>query len=218
MLSVYIACLLFGGILLAVSFIMGGGHDASTDVHGSLDIHSDTDIHASLSSGGGIDTHADIGHTGEVSSHALESQQQDGDSGDAVKFISLRNIIFFIAFFGLTGTALELLSVSGIITLLFSIVMGAFSAVTGYKFMKYLKSSESGEAINIYSLQGRTGKVIMNLSKEKQGKILIDAGNQSIEMRSLLAENTLEDELKYGDKVIIIEVKNNIAIVIKSEL
>jgi membrane protein implicated in regulation of membrane protease activity len=216
MLSIYIACLIFGGLLLAASFFMGSGHDV--DAHDSLDIHTDTDFHSALEGGGNIDTHAEITHSDDFGSHSIDNQQHGENPGDAVKFISFRNIIFFLSFFGLTGTALSMINISGIITLVSAIFIGFFSAITGYRFMKYLKSSESGEAINIYSLQGKTGKVILNLTKEKQGKILIEAGAHSIEIRSILSENSTEDELKNGDKIIIIDIKDNLATVIKSDL
>lgn len=201
MLTLYIACLIFGGLLLGFSFFGGGEHDSDTD-H-SLDSGHD---------GGGLldsGTDTSIEHSGDL--HSEIEPAHHSTTTEAAKFFSFRNAIFFIAFFGLTGTVLELLSTAAILTFIFSSGMGSFAWFTGFKIMNYLKQSESGETLNIKSLKGRQCVVSLNVSKNQKGKILVDTGGQRIELMALTDENCQKDEFLPHEKALIIDISKDLA-------
>ncbi len=98
MLTLYLVCLVLGGVLIAVS-IFGGG-DADVDVAADADV----DL-------GEVD--AETGGEGVVA---------------AARFLSMRNLVFFLAFFGLAGTLLTLLQANSVATVLTSVGLGALAA------------------------------------------------------------------------------------------
>ncbi|MAT38323.1 MAG: hypothetical protein CL946_01825, partial [Ectothiorhodospiraceae bacterium] len=142
MLTLYLVCLGFGGILLALQMLTGGSdmdHDAGADIDHDLDMH--TDVDHSLDIGDGevdlstdvdadtsVDLQSDVGHdihpmhTGTAPEHV-----QPQDVGDSIKFFSLRTVIFFTAFFGLTGSVLSWMSIAFLPTLLSAVGMGGFA-------------------------------------------------------------------------------------------
>lgn len=231
MLIFYLACLIFGGGLLAFSLLMGGDHSDSADAHHSLDFHGDVE-HPQ------IEVHKDISHLIDTDNdisdghHSLEVQH-DGDlthshpetvhvdkqkAGDAVKLISFRNIIYFIAFFGLTGTVLDYMAINAALTFLSSSGMGIISAIFGYKFMKYLKDTESGEATNIADFKGKPAKVVLQLSKDQLGKVKLEVAAQTTEIPAKASEIAKKDFFNVGDNVLIIEIKNNTAYIVETDL
>lgn len=206
MLTLYLACLIFGGILLAVSlFSDSGEHEVE---HGFDADHSLGD--------GDLDT------SDEISSHSLDHDSDishnSGHITDAVKFFSLRNIVFFLTFFGLTGSALNFLHFNSIFTVIISLVMGGFSSGLGYQFMKYLKNSETGTDSSIKQLEGRIGKVVLPVGKTKTGKLLLESRGQYFEIQALLAENSQHESLNNGEQVLVLEIINNIAYIEKNDL
>lgn len=101
MLSLYIAALIFGGGLLALSLLGGHGHgDADGDGH--VDLHGDADA-------GDHDQHSGAHH---AAGHAEHPDAHVKGGGDFVTiFVSLRFWTFLLGFGGLTGLLLTLLSV-----------------------------------------------------------------------------------------------------------
>lgn len=193
MLAIYLAALIFGGIFLGFTLFSGSDSDSS-DVSHDTDLSHDT---------------GDLGH-GDIPSHGLMAE--------AAQFFSIRNIIFFLTFFGLTGSVLSWLDTNSIVTFLSSMTMGVFSAGFGYAFMKYIKNSDSGESISIRSLTGRVGKVVLPATKNKRGKVLISSSSGTIELTAIVSEASDEDELKIGETILVIDFSDNDAIITKSDL
>jgi len=192
-----------------------GDHDGDAGDHSALDA-GHTDLSHEL------DTHISDFHSSteiEISdagtSHAVQHLQSDAT--DAVSFISFRNITFFLAFFGLTGLILDFLTIPFFIALFSSIGMGAFAWGFGHKLMKYLKSSETGEGIDIAELKGRNAIVSLPISKELKGKILIHTETSNFEIIARVSEVAMKDHFNPRDEVLIIEINNNVAYVVESD-
>lgn len=200
MLELYLAFLIFGGLLLAGSLILGGDH------HSSIESGADTDIHLGDS------------HSVSIGNHSIEQHSEITNISDAVKFVSFRNFIYFSAFFGLTGTILTLLDIVFLLSLPISLIIGGISAYTGYRFMKYLKATESGEAINILQLEGKVGEVTVNIYKNHPGKLKIEFGGKFDEFIAILSEDSSKEMLSKGEKALVIDIENNKLIVTDFEL
>lgn len=225
MLTLYIVCLILGGALLAFSLLAGGdgdhGADHSIDAHHDFDgaHHFDADAHGEvhLHAGEGGD-HVDLHADHEIAAHDdAQIQVEHSDPAEFVKFFSFRNMIYFLAFFGLTGVAMELLDTAASFAFVSSILMGGFAWVFGYRFMKYLKSSESGQSVNVFNLRGKTAKVSLRIGRKKQGKIIVATGDNTLEMFAKISDASDYEEFKSGEDVLIIEVKNNLAYVVKAD-
>lgn len=200
----YLACLIFGGILMAFSLFFGGESDHSPEFHGELEM-AGADPELSLDADHEIEVHHDAGD-----SHS--------NASEGAKFISFRNIIFFLTFFGLTGTVFHFINISEIITFLASTAMGGFAWSFGYMFMSYLKKSESGQAVNTYNLKGKIAKVTLPVGKGHKGKILVEASGNLHQLQAVLSEEATDEMITNNQKVLIIDIIDNTAICVKYEL
>lgn len=198
MISVYVASLIFGGILVLFSLFFGGEHNSDADSH--IDFDSDA---------------SDISHEISEIHHDIDSESS---VTDAVQFFSFRNLTYFITFFGLTGTIFSLLKYENILTLLLSIGIGTFAWVFSYRLIKYLKQSSSGETFNISDLKGKKGKVSLETGKNKKGKVIIDYLHSNYEIPAIISENANVEKLKFGEEILVIEINNGIAVIDKFDL
>jgi hypothetical protein len=200
MLPLYVASLIFGGILITFSLFFGGEHTTDTDA----DVHTDLDF-----------------DTDDIP-HDVAASDLDAHSGSAVtevfQFFSLRNITYFTAFFGLTGTIFSLLNFASIITLLSSLGIGGFAWVFSYRLIKYLKSSASGETFDVIELRGKKGKISLEASKMRKGKVIVDFKGSNYEIPAIVSENSEIEKLKFREDVLVIDIQNGIAVIEKYDL
>ncbi|MDQ1266538.1 MAG: hypothetical protein QG635_1690, partial [Bacteroidota bacterium] len=197
MLIFYLVCLILGGGLIASSLILGGHYGG--DISHDLDAHSGISHElASETESGDAASYSDISHdiTHSSGNHLITHE----NPADSIKLISFRNLTYFMAFFGLTGTGLNILGVSSFFSFFSSVVLGSIAAYYGYRLMKYFKSSETGQALNIYDLKGRTGKIILNVSKSIKGKISIDVGGRTCELMSKVSDISVRDSFRIGEE------------------
>lgn len=240
MLTIYIACLVFGAVLVTMSLFAGGdadhggfdhadaGHalgahggiDHGMDAPNDLHVGAPQDMHALPPDHGDavapIDTHAgDMQVTHSAGDHVQTGQEHL--TAEAARFLSFRNGVYFMAFFGLTGTVLTMLSIPGIIAFLSSVGLGMFSAYTGYRFMGYLSRTQSGQPVNLFDLQGRLAEVSLTVSRKQPGKIVLETGGQRHQLIARTAEESSKGTFHGGDHVIISRIENGVAFVIESD-
>lgn len=200
MMTLYLACLIFGGIFIVVSLFFGSDADAGVESGGDLHFDAGADVH---------DVHLDAStDTGVHHGEGLT---------ETIKFLSLRNIVFFIAFFGLTGTVLTWLGAWAIFTFPVSLAMGLFSATLMHKTLRYLVKTEVSGGVNLEDLTGLSAKVVIGLSRTQRGKISLKTGGQYMQILALAADVAGPPEFKPGEEVVILEVQNGVAYVVEKE-
>ncbi|MCZ7555158.1 MAG: hypothetical protein M5R41_01980 [Bacteroidia bacterium] len=225
MLTLYLACLISGAILLIISLFSGGdaemdhGLEAHTDfdhglaAHGDMghsieahvDVATDTDV-------GGAVVHAGGAHDSVVEAHGGEMESGSGGAlAAAFQFFSFRNIVYLTTFFGLTGSALTWLGTGTLLTFLSSIGMGGFAMMIGHKFMRYLKDTESGQSLHERDLVGHVGVITLPPTKERKGKIRVTIGGQTLELLAIIHADSTREEFRYAEQVLILEFEHNIA-------
>ncbi len=201
MLTLYLVCLLFGGIFLVVTLLSGTDVDS-----GGMDFHGDwsTDFHGDLSG----DMHGDLSADASV----------DGEGvADAVKFLSFRTIVFFLAFFGLTGVCLSWLDTPALVNFATAVVMGAFSGVLVHRIMRYLKQTEAGSVPNLKTLEGMRAQVSIGISREQRGKIVVNTGEQFLQMLAKVAQEARKDQFAPGEIVTVVRVEDDLALVAEED-
>jgi hypothetical protein len=206
MFTLYLACLIFGGILLGASlFSMGDSHadagnsDGLGDAGNGIADSDISDIHTEL-----IQTGHDVSTESE---HYLQISKTS-HAKDVSQFLSFRNIIFFTSFFGLTGTLFTFFEVGEILTLISSLTIGGLSWFTGFAFMKYLKNTESGEELKMTELIGKSGVIEIPITKDKKGKIIVNVGSYSREYPAMLSEASKLEKIDRSQKVLVIDVSD----------
>jgi membrane protein implicated in regulation of membrane protease activity len=188
MLVVYLSSLIVGGSLLSFS-IFSGGHDADGDF--------DTDLDADAS----------------VDGFEAESADVDGGHDDLHDFgaldvwlplTSLRFWTFFLAFFGLVGTALALASPMALtLTLVPSAGVGYLSGISAVRVLRVLSRQQIGAALDIEGLVGEVGQLLLPVAPGQDGKILLEVAGRTLE---LTAESD-DEELKLGDSAVVLGVR-----------
>jgi hypothetical protein len=184
MLTMYLVCLLLGGLLIALS-IFGGG-DADVDVAGDADVDVEADVDAE---GGGEGVAA------------------------AARFLSMRNLVFFMGFFGLTGTLLTLLQANHLAALLTSVGLGALAAFAVHRLMGYLRTSQSGALPSASVLGGAEARVVVGLAGTRPGKVDVVAGDRTYQFVARIHEGAKVDHVEVGDTVVVVRIQDGIALV-----
>jgi membrane protein implicated in regulation of membrane protease activity len=186
MLTLYLVCLVLGGLLIAVSIFGGGDADVDVDVTADTDVDVEADVDAE---GGGQGVSA------------------------AARFLSMRNLVFFMAFFGLTGTLLTLLQAHHLATLAASIGLGAVAAYAVQRLMDYLRASQSGALPGASALAGAEARVVVGLAGTRPGKVDVVAGDRTYQFVARMHEGAGVDHVEVGDTVVVVRIQDGIALV-----
>lgn len=187
MMTAYLACLGFGGVLTVASLVTGSGDGAS-------DAQADA---ASLSSEGGDGAH--VHHGG---SHL---------SVGVLPFLSLRFWIFSITFFGLTGTGLTGLGAGG--AAIVGGIASFFGLGAGYTASRVLQSlarTPVGLLGDASTHVGREGTLLLPLSREQRTKVRLSIGGITTD---LVAETESEEKLPAGANVLVVAIRGTVALV-----
>jgi len=191
---IYLATLIFGGVLLGTSILLGGHGDMDADIDADLDIDLDIDLDVDGdmdldADAGGFDKDFDVAGAGDVFFWPLKS----------VRFWT-----FFSAFFGLTGLALEGLDLmSTIPALITASTMGVGIGWTASAVIRNLARDDSGRAAQAKDYIGKTARVIVPVKPGGVGKVRVAIRGQNID---LLAVTDEEEPLTSEDEVLVIEL------------
>lgn len=200
LLYVYIGSLVVGGILLGASLLLGHDSDADADV----DMDADAGLEVDGADVDGPD-HGDLDH-GDL--------DHGGFSEVWLPFMSLRFWVFFLAFFGATGTVLSLFALAGKWpTLVASLVMGLLIGVSAAFVIQRLKRDVVGEVADEQHFKGQEGTVLLPLSAQKQGKVRLTVQGQIVDLPARTDE---ELEIPVGEKVLVIDCADHTLIVVRA--
>lgn len=182
MLTVYLACLVFGGALLLFTILFGAESDVGYDLDTDFDLES--------------------GASFEMQGEGLAA---------AVQFLSFRNLVFFCAFFGLTGSLLTWTGSPFLVTLSSAIVLGLFAAVLCHKLMIYLRTSESGQVTDHSEFSGMTARVTLPVEKGTRGKVSIATSERKVQMLAEVAEEATKRSFSEGETATVVRVVGGVA-------
>jgi membrane protein implicated in regulation of membrane protease activity len=196
--SVYLISLIVGGFFVLLSIF--GGADHESDFDADVDVDADFDISADVDADADMDLHL------------------DGDLGAGlgiVDLLSIRALFLFAAFFGLTGTLLDLAGTQEPLIALLSVLVGLVVGLGGNYIIKKFAYEHVSSAIEGRDYQGRTAKVILPFAGDDRGKITLEVKGQRLQLpaRSLDLE-TLES-FGPGDEVVVVRMDGRVAEVVK---
>jgi hypothetical protein len=188
-LTLYLVCLIAGGTLLVVSLFGGGDADVDVDV----------------------DVDADVATDGDVAEAGTEAEGEGVVA--AARFLSLRNLVFFVAFFGLSGTLLSLLRADAVVALAVSSVLGAAAAVAVHLSMSYLRRSESGALRSLVTLAGAQARVLVGLTRTRPGKVTVVTGDGTHQLVARIHDAAASERFEAGDTVVVVRFQDGVALV-----
>lgn len=179
----YIGALVFGGVLLMSSILLGGHDDADVD---GVDFDKDLDFDG----GDDFDGDKDI--------------DLDGDIGIFWIFRSLRFWTFFLAFFGLTGVIFEAFGLAGeMVTLALSIGMGALVGVSGAAAIRKLMNDQTADAAHDGDYIGKSAKVVVPVQPGGVGKVRVEIKGRQVDVLATTDGEAITSE----DEVLIVEME-----------
>ncbi len=189
MFAVYVFCSVVGGGLLLFSLVFGG--DGEADLEVGADVELDVDGGFELEAGDG-------GH--------------DFFSGFA-EFFSVRGLIFFVAFFGMTGLVLDLLTVAPALTISLALGVGVFCAFVNFQAFRYLRRTESSSALASVDAEGCEAQVVLPISSEQRGKVNVRVQGQMMPLLAKPFDIETESSFEVGRRVLVIRVEAGVAYV-----
>jgi hypothetical protein len=196
-LGIYIVAAILGAGLLAMSLLAGGGggHDVDTGAGGDLGVAHDVEV-----------------------SHPMLADAEHPGFGEAVlSFFRPRNIIFFLAGFGLTGTLLTVIGSRPVFTLLAALGMGSGFFLLSHVVFTFLRRAETGTgALSEAELMGERARVTLPLVPGHPGRVACLLGGREVYLTARLAPG-LTEPIPAGREVIVSTVTNGVAEVLPPE-
>lgn len=188
--------------------MLGGESDSDADAE--LDIDADANLDIDVDAEIDTDIDADVGHAAHVGNAV-------GGGVGIVDLLSVRFLFLFAAFFGLTGTLMQLAGTAEPFTAVASVVTGLVAGLGGNYFIKTVGYRTVSSEVTSIDLIGSSAQVTVPFSTGERGKIKMISGGRQV---SLVAE-ALQDETDLvfdpGDDVVVVRMKGSVAEVVKPD-
>lgn len=197
MFTIYVAFLVFGGLLLGASVFLGG-----EDAAGELDAATDLELgEASVDAGESLD---------------IQDNQLDLSGADSVLWPlrTMRFWTFFAAFCGLTGITLEILGLPTQLAAAIAIAIGTGTGGFASWTLRKLGQIQSGQASDGNDYIGKQAQVLVPVRPGRTGKIRVQVRGQTLDM---LAIGDGTQSLATHDRVMIIEMQGTRARIVPYE-
>lgn len=187
MLTLYIITAVVGGALVLIS-AFAGGHDMETGVDHDFDHDADHD-----------------------SDHAHDATHDVS----WMPFFSMRFWTFLIATYGVTGTALTLMTdTPGPVVLGWSIALGLVTGLAVFFLMQALKLASADSTVNATDFLGMEALVTVPIRGALMGSVRVSVKGESLDLHATSQDEAMLGE---GDKVVIVEMENGQARVVPRE-
>lgn len=203
MVALYLASLLFGGVLVGTSVLFGGIKSLAADGAGELDIDSaaEADVIGDVElEGAELDADADFGDT--------TLSVDPADVAIWMPFFSLRFYTFGTTAFGMIGLALSFLVQSQLLTAAVAGLGGlGIGWSTAWLFQKLARRPVSGET-STQRYVGHEARVVLPIRPPKQGIVALQTYQGRLD---LTAESQDDQALDVGETVLIASIQGGVA-------
>ena len=197
MFGFYLASAIIGWAFVGLFLFGGIDTDVDADFDADVDADFDADVDADL------DGDLDAAGSGFASSIAAAG----------LSLLSFRSIMFFLAFFGLTGIILGVIDASAPATLLAAIGVGAFAWVFNSFVFRALTVADVSSSLKEADLRGALGEVVLPISPGHRGRIAIEVGNQRRYLTAQPHEAAKQSSFAVGDPIVVVGLKRGAALV-----
>lgn len=207
MLTVYLSCLIVGGVFVGLSTLGAVGKDIDADADADMDVDADVDVDVDVDADVDVDVDADVdGSVGDVG-HALTVT--DASHGLAPRrrvwlpMLSFRFWTFGSAFFGLTGTLLSTLTGVGVVpVVLTSAVTGVGVGTMSAWMVRWLRRPV-GASVLLSDYTGCDGELELPLREGGVTRIRLRVQGRE---RTMLAVASKPTALERGAKVLVLGI------------
>lgn len=194
MLTLYLTCLVGGGIFVALSVFSGIDSDADFDVDQGLDIDAEIAVE--------VEVHGASPASMADASHGLNDGQRRGANRLWLPFFSFRFWTFGAAFFGMTGSALTSLSQSGEpLTLGISSAVGVCVGSAAALLVRMLQKPVGQKRLRADDFTGASGELLLGLSEAGVSKVRVHGPGGVHELLALCDDGR---SLAKGTRVVVL--------------
>jgi membrane protein implicated in regulation of membrane protease activity len=161
---------------------------------------------------GGIDTDADFDADVDADvDFDADGGLASGLASAALSLLSFRSIMFFMAFFGLTGMVLDLIGTGTVLTLLAAIGVGVFAWVLNSFVFRALKVADVSSTLVEADLRGAIGRVVLPINPGHRGRISIEAGDQRRYLTAEPFDPARRPSYAVGDAIVVVDLDRGTA-------
>lgn len=192
MFGVYLFSAVVGWLLVAFFLVSGGDTDFDAgSFDADIDLGGDADLDIDAAPGGVIDL--------------------------LLSYISLRSVVFFLAFFGLTGIVLDALGTNALITAVAASGTGFFAATVNNTLIGYIQRTGASSDVRNRTIAGNAAEVVLPIAVGRKGRVAVEVGGQRIYLVATPYTTDAGEAFEVGETVVVIEVDRDGAKVARME-
>lgn len=184
MFTVFLFLAVVGWIFVAIFLFSSADFDVDVDIDTDVDMDID-------GGGGGLDTGLDL----------------------LGALLSFRSLVFFAAFFGLTGMVLTWLGAGTALAVILAVAIGLFTAYINTQLMRYLRRTSVGSRVSDSRIAGNAATVVLPIGDDRRGKVSVDVNGQRLYLTATPFSPGRGETYAIGDTVVIVEVDRGSALV-----
>lgn len=163
--------------------------------------------------GGDLDADTDLDVDGDI--------DIEGPTGSAFAVLagifSIRNVVFFAAFFGLGGLLFEAFGAGSPLAFLLAVVLGVAAAFMNHRLVRYIRRTDSDSTVTDDRIAGSIARVALPIANQRKGRVTAEIDGHRINLVALPYKPTDDVTFDVGDKVVIVTVENGSALVTAAE-
>ncbi len=157
-----------------------------------------------------------LGHT-DIDTHADAEMHHGGaedKGGGSFRILSIRNMTYFLFAFGVTGVLLSWLwgGSRGLLTAVLATTLGATGGAISSLAFGWIRRTEAGVLPGDHGWVGLTGLVLLPLSSDSTGKIVVARGGREHELLARPFDPRAERPDSWAS-VMVIEMQQGVALV-----
>ncbi|MBK5221636.1 MAG: hypothetical protein JJE52_01915 [Acidimicrobiia bacterium] len=141
----------------------------------------------------------------------------DGIGALMMRLLPLSTIALASSAFGLTGVALSWVGTAAALTLLLAVCTAVVAGALNTALFSFIRRSSSSTSVSELQLAGATGRVTLPIGPDRRGRVAISAAGQEMYLSAQTMPTTTGavDELEVGAPVLVVEVRDGIARVVR---
>ncbi len=194
MFGIYVFTAVFGWVITAALLVSGADLDVDIDSGVDLDLGPDLDM----------DLESDL--------HPDHSWGAEG-VGLLSGLLSFRSLVFFAAFFGLTGVVLTWIGSGPLLTATTAVALGLFAAYVNARLMRFLQGSDTDSLIADDRITGHLARVVVPVGPSTRGRVEVDLDGQPLQLVARPFSTSTERNFRRGEQVVVVEVDEGVALI-----
>lgn len=136
--------------------------------------------------------------------------------GIMLRLLPLSTVALALATFGITGLAIGAVGTGTLATLLAALVAALIGGALNTTMFSYLRRSDSTTSVSDDQLSGAVGRVILPIGPDRRGRVAISVSDQQLYLSAQTPPGSTDATvLETGDPVLVVEVRDGIAVVIR---